>query len=94
MLFRSNNKEIRAFIFERKGDYYVIYWHISGYKQVELAVNHSDVKLYTNFGQEEQFESHNDGSIIIPANNRRYIKFNNMSREQIIDIFENAKIVD
>ena len=90
----ENNKEIRAFIFERKGDYYVIYWHISGYKQVELAVNHSDVKLYTNFGQEEQFESHNDGSIIIPANNRRYIKFNNMSREQIIDIFENAKIVD
>ncbi|MDD4009394.1 MAG: hypothetical protein PHQ67_06225 [Fermentimonas sp.] len=89
-----NNKEIRAFIFERKGDYYVTYWHISGDKQLVLPVSKTDANLFRDLLHEEMFKFYDETSIIIPANDRRYIKFYNKSREQIIEILENAKIID
>src|SRR5690606_34037195 len=90
----GGNRDVRAFVFERKGDYYVTYWHISGDKQLELYINKSDVKLYTNLKQEELMEFTSVDTIIIPVNNRRYLKFSNKSQEQIIDIIENAKIIN
>lgn len=90
----GGNRDVRAFVFERKGDYYVTYWHISGDKQLELYINKSDVKLYTNLKQEELMEFTSVDTIIIPVNNRRYLKFSNKSKEQIIDIIENAKIIN
>lgn len=90
----GESKEVRAFIFERNSDFYVLYWHISGNKQLELALSQSDVKLYTNLGQEETINSGSESSITIPASNRRYLKLSNTNKEQVINAFSNAKIID
>lgn len=90
----NNNKEVRAFIFERNGEFYIIYWHISGDKQLELAFKTSDVKLYRNLDKEEEVTSNKENSISVPVSHRRYLKVSNISGEQIIDAFEKARIID
>jgi len=90
----GGSREIRAFIFQRQNDLYVVYWHISGCKNLELSLNKSDVKLYETLGKEEKVESEKKGSVIIPASNRRYLKVSNMTREQIVSAFSRAKILN
>lgn len=90
----GENKEIRAFVFQRQNDFYVVYWHISGDKKLELPLNVSDVKLYKHIGQEENLISGQNNSIVIPADNRRYLKFSNISKKQLIDAFAKAKVIN
>ena len=89
----NGSKEVRAFIFQRKGDYYVVYWHISGNKKLELPLNFKDVTLYKTLGQKENFTSTGNKSIIVPVSNRRYLKTKNITKEQLIAAFKNVKIV-
>lgn len=90
----NKSKEIRAFIFQRKGDYYVVFWHISGSKKLQLPLSISNVKLYKHLGQEEYIKDNKDGSITLPVSNRRYLKISNIKKEVIIDSFSNAEIID
>ena len=90
----GGSKEIRAFIFQRKGDYYVVYWHISDNKKLELPFNTTDVKLYLNMDKEENIISGKENSVLVPVDSRRYLKLANITKEQAINAFKNAKIVN
>lgn len=90
----NNSREVRAFIFKRKGERYIVYWHISGEKHLELDFRASDVKLYKNLDKEEEVTSQRENSISIPVNYRRYLKVSNTSKEHIINAFEKARIID
>ncbi|WP_298650091.1 hypothetical protein [uncultured Proteiniphilum sp.] len=90
----GKSREIRAFIFERKGDHYVVYWHISGDKKLELSLNPSDITLYEKLGQEKMISSGTNHKIIIPASNRHYIKADKLTKHQLSDAFKNAQIVE
>ncbi|MDD4145340.1 MAG: hypothetical protein PHN68_11975, partial [Prolixibacteraceae bacterium] len=90
----NGSKEIRAFIFKRGNDLYVVYWHISGSKKLELPISAADVKLYKNPGQDEEIFTGQGNSVTVPLNNRLYLKASNMTEEQLIDAFVKAKIVD
>ena len=48
----NGSRDVRAFIFERNGEWYVVYWHISGSRKLELPLKRSDVKLYETLGKE------------------------------------------
>ncbi len=88
------SKEIRAFIFQRKGEYYVVYWHISGDKKLQLPLKSSDIELYKTLGEKEPVKDGSDGNIVIPLNNRRYIRANKLTKEEIQTVFAKAKIID
>lgn len=90
----NGSKEIRAFIFRRQNDLYVVYWHISGSKKLELALNKSDVKLFERLGVEENISSVQNGSIIVPVSGRRYLKASSLTREQLINAFAKAQILN
>jgi len=90
----NGSKEVRAFIFKRDKDLFVVYWHISGSKSLELPLNQANVTLYENLGQEESIQSNQENSITIPVSNRRYIKAKDMTEEKLIDAFKNAKIIN
>ena len=90
----GGSKEIRAFIFQRKGEYYVVYWHISGNKKLELPIDNNNVKLYENLGQEINLIPSQENQTIIPADSRRYLKVNGVTKEQLIDCFVKAKILN
>ena len=90
----GGSRNIRAFIFQRQKDYYVIYWHISDNKKLELPLNPSDITLYGKLGQEETVSPSGNGKLIVPVDNRRYIKANKLTKEQLMEAFKNARIVE
>ncbi len=91
----GGSKEIRAFIFTRNNESYVVYWHISGSRKLILPVHDYDFTLMKDPGQEIQTEVFSDGSnSIVPAGDRRYIKTGKLTKEQLIDAFRKARIID
>jgi hypothetical protein len=90
----NGNREVMAFTFKRNSDQYVVYWHISGNKKLELPINSSDFTLMEILGKEIRCSSENGGKTIVPAGDRRYIMTNKLSKDEIIKAFQNAEIVD
>lgn len=90
----GGSKEVRAFAFQRKGDWYVVYWHISGNKKLELPLKPSDVILYEKFGKEEAISSATNNKIIVPVSDRRYIKTNKLTKEQLLEALKNARVAE
>jgi len=89
----NESREVRAFIFDRKNSIYVVYWHISDGKKIELALNSEQVTLLESFGQEIAKPSdQNPGSVVLPVGNRRFIKTSKLTKDQIITAFNNAII--
>jgi|WetSurMetagenome_2_1015567.scaffolds.fasta_scaffold01375_8 hypothetical protein len=90
----NGNVEVRAFTFKRGNYIYVVYWHISGNKKLELPVNSKYITLLENFEQEIPVQSgQNENSSILPLRNRLYIKTNKLTRQELITAFKNAKII-
>ncbi|MDD2474345.1 MAG: hypothetical protein PHI32_00320 [Dysgonamonadaceae bacterium] len=88
------SKEVRAFIFQRGADMYVVYWHTSGSGKMKLPLDKSKVQLFEKLGKKESFKSAQKGSIVIPVSNRRYLKATNMSKDQLINAFGEAEIIN
>ena len=85
------NQALRAFIFERSGKVYVVYWHISGEQQVRLNLNPKSVHLERELGKELPVKEDNNG-IIIPAGERRYLRVD-LPRDKVIEAFKAATLL-
>ena len=90
----GGSREVRAFIFQRQNDWYVVYWHISGDKKLELPLKSSDITLYDRLGKKGRISSSTNHSVVVPLDNRRYIKGNKLTKEQLMEAFKNAQIVE
>lgn len=90
----GGSKEVRAFVFQRKGDYYVVYWHVSGNKKLEIPLKSSDITLYETLDRKGRISSGTENKLTIPVGNRRYIKANKVTKEQLLDALRNAQIRD
>lgn len=89
------SREVRAFMFERHHDLYVVYWHISGNKEMELPVPSKDLSLMESLGQEVKVRSGGNGtSAILPVGNRRYLRAGKLSKNELMKAFMDAKIID
>ncbi len=89
----NGSKEVRAFIFQRQNNFWVVYWHISDSKKLELPLNASNIKLFKNPGQEENLIS-GQNTVTIPLNQRYYLETKNIKKEQVIDAFKKANIIN
>ena len=88
------SKEIRAFVFERNEDLYVVYWHVSGNSNLKLVLDRTDVELFETFGVKKEVVTENDGSIIIPLSNRHFLKARNITKKELINAFVNAEFIN
>ena len=88
----NGSKEVRAFIFERNNKTWVVYWHISGEANIELAVNTKDMTLYKELGVEISVQQ-NENKVTLPVGNRRYIEFN-LSKKEVLDLFAKALLFE
>jgi len=86
----NGNKKIRAFIFDRNNKTCVVYWHTSGEGILELPVSSDNIKLFEELGKEIPLRG-NKKSTTVPVGSRRYIQFN-LSQEEVINLFANAKV--
>lgn len=89
----GGSRDIRAFVFERDEDLYVVYWHISGSGELQLPLGKSSVQLFEKLGVEAEISSGEEDSIVVPVSDRRYLKVTGMTREQLIGAFAEAKIL-
>ena len=88
-------RDVRAFIFSRNNDLYVVYWHISDNKELELPVNSKAFVLMEDIGQEIQISAgRNSDKTIVPVGNRRYLKTNKLTRDELLNAFKNASLLD
>ena len=85
----ENNEDILAFIFERNGENYVVYWHANGSGTLDLALDSKDVTLQYELGGELVPFTVEDSGISIPVGGRYYLK-SNLSKEKLRVAFKNA----
>ncbi len=90
----NGSREIRAFTFKRNNDMYAVYWHISGNKELELAVSSKDFTLMESIGKEIPVLSENGGKTLIPVGDRRYIRSSKLTKEALVAAFGNARIIN
>ena len=90
----NGSNAIRAFVFERDGDAYVVYWHTSGSAQLKLPLNASSVKLYEELSDTETIVSGENGTVIVPVSNRRFLKATNLTVSQLAKAFSEAEIIN
>ncbi len=90
----NNSREVRAFIFERGDSLYVVYWHISGTKKLELPLTPKNVTVMEELHRKSQVAFAKEyGRITVPVSNRRYIKTKGIAKDQVITAFQNARII-
>lgn len=90
----NNSRDVRAFIFERHENLYVVYWHISGAKKLELELDAKKVAVTDSLQKKSSLSfSSKNNRITIPVSNRRYIKTKGISRDQVVAAFQNARII-
>lgn len=90
----NGSNAVRAFVFERNGAVYVVYWHIAGSGHLKLALDATKIELSEKLGQAKAVVAEEDGVVVIPVSNRRYLKATNMTKQQLIHAFDEAKILD
>lgn len=82
----------RAFVFEYDNNTWVSYWHTSGHGTLRLPLLARDLTVMRELGK--PVATRNSGEqTILPLDGRRYIRFHNASRAEVIAAFENATIV-
>lgn len=86
----QDSEEISAFIFERNGACYVVYWHKWGEASIELPVSVENLALYDELDEKAITITETGGLTILPAGGRRYLK-SYLSKEQLTDAFRKAK---
>ncbi|MDD2476315.1 MAG: hypothetical protein PHI32_10425, partial [Dysgonamonadaceae bacterium] len=85
--------EIRAFHFQRGNKVYVVYWHTNGENEFSLPLNKGKIRLFDTFDKRPIKVQTKDGKIILPAGGRRYLECGNLSKEQIVQAFQNLSLL-
>ena len=86
-------RPIRAFVFERAGSVYVVYWHISGQGVLRVALPRNRVELLEDLRKELPLEGDAHG-VRLPVAGRRYLKCTGLSRAAVIAAFQKAAVED
>lgn len=91
----KGSRDIRAFSFNRNNNNYVVYWHISADKRLELPISSKDITVEESLGKKMTVKSGQNGkSTIIPAGKVRYVKTSKLTKDELINAFKNSKIQD
>lgn len=82
---------LRAFIFERQGARWVVYWHTFGEGQLTLPVSGADIEVREALYEEPLTLETAQEECVLPIGGRRYLK-TSLSCEDITRAFENARL--
>ena len=85
----KKNLPVRAFIFEKDGSTWVVYWHVSGTGEFVLPLEARDVALFDEFAGKPVGVRTVSGGIALPAADRLYLK-SSLPREKLKAAFAAA----
>lgn len=86
------NQSIRAFSFDRKDNFYIVYWHTKGNGKLKLKENNFDVELFERIGTNKKHITLENGELELPLSNRHFIKTKMASKDKLIDAMMHATI--
>jgi hypothetical protein len=84
-------RPIRAFLFQRAGSIYAVYWHISGEGVLRVPLPRNRVELLEDLRKELPLEGDAHG-IRLPAAGRRYLKCTGLTQAAVISAFQKAVV--
>ncbi|MEA4889418.1 MAG: hypothetical protein VB070_08135 [Clostridiaceae bacterium] len=87
----GGSKDVLAFLFERKGESTVVFWHATGSGSLELSLDGKAISLQKELGGESVPFSTGAGTVTIPVGGRCYLR-SSLPKEKLIEAFENAKL--
>ena len=82
----------RAFVFERLGKIWVVFWNTSGSATLHIDVPARSVRLMKGLGKEIPVKP-TKGGIQLPLNDRHYIEFTDLGVKDVIRAFQNSRIL-
>jgi len=86
----GGDPDIRAFVFTRHGETWIVYWHVRGSARLVLKNGAVSVKLYQRPGVPLSVEK-KDGGLSIPVSGRRYLVFD-ASEQEAIRLLQDAVV--
>lgn len=92
MIDLADNREIRAFIFERNKKTMIVYWHARGSAEIGLAIPPDKIRLHNSL--DEIIPARTRGAqVILPAGKRRFIELD-MPVNQARAAFKDLKVTN
>jgi hypothetical protein len=85
------NASARAFVFERKGQVWVTFWHASGEGFLDLPLAAKRVMLMRELGKPLAVKG-DERKVTLPLGERRYLRFDHLTRNEVIAAFQKATI--
>jgi hypothetical protein len=82
----------RAFLFERHGEVYVVYWHTSGEGILELPLEARQLVIMKELGKPQRVEGRAN-TVKLPLGERRYLACKSLARHQVIAAFRTARLL-
>jgi hypothetical protein len=88
----GGDDRLRAFVFERGGDPWVVFWHTYGQGLARLDLPHDRVKLFRPLGTELEVKQGDGGRLAIEFSDRQFLQAVGLTREQVIEAFQSAEV--
>ena len=77
---------VRAFVFERGGETWVVYWHCSSEGELKLAASGDGMALYDDFAASPIHLEAANGVVKLPCGKRRYLKCT-LPKAAVVELF-------
>ena len=88
----ADNREIRAFIFERNNKTMIVYWHARGSAEIGLSIAPDKIRLHDSL--DEIIPARSRGTeVFLPADKRRFIELD-MPLNQARALFKQLQVTD
>ena len=92
MMHGDDARPVRAFLFEKDGANWVLYWHCTGEGRLWLPVAPDKVALFDDFAGRSVAVAAADGGCAIPAGRRLYLK-TALSRAEVESAFRGCRLL-
>ena len=89
----GGNPKLRAFVLERRGTPWVVYWHSSGEGRLEIPSAGGRLKLFQELAGRLQEVAPQPGRGVLPLSGRRYLKCEEVNRAEVVQLFAQARLL-
>lgn len=87
----KNSTDAQAFIFNREGKTWLVYWHANGEAKLEIPVLHNKLLLYESINEPSSLLIKNEKSCTVPIGHRRYMAFD-LSEEEVLEVLSKSSM--
>jgi hypothetical protein len=89
----ARERPVCAFLFERGGSTWVVYWHLTGRAKLRLPLPPQGLRLWEEPGRKRLEFEPGVAAVVLPAEGRRYLECSRVSMHDVIRAFQSSSIV-